>query len=88
MGARLDTMEAGPPNLWDAADPWMVEAFIGGCGSPGYETQVDLACTTGQGLEHNDSVLQRRLHTLVEESSDNWIYGIFWQRSLSPSGES
>ncbi|XP_024393060.1 transcription factor MYC2 [Physcomitrium patens] len=81
-------METGPPNLWDATDPLMVEAFIGGYGIPGYETQVDLGCTAGQDLEQNDSVLQRRLHTLVEESSENWIYGIFWQRSLSPSGES
>lgn len=78
----------GTPNYWDAADPLMVEAFIGGYEIPGYETQDDLASTLGQDLEQNDSVLQRRLHRLVEESSEDWTYGIFWQLSLSPSGES
>ncbi|XP_024370450.1 transcription factor MYC4 [Physcomitrium patens] len=81
-------MEMGTPNYWDAADPLMVEAFIGGYEIPGYETQDDLASTLGQDLEQNDSVLQRRLHRLVEESSEDWTYGIFWQLSLSPSGES
>ena len=81
-------MEMALPNLWDATDPLMIEAFIGGYGIPSYDAQDDLASAAGQGAEQNDSLLLRRLHTLVEESSENWTYGIFWQLSLSPAGES
>lgn len=83
-------MEMALPNWWDATDPLMIEAFIGGYGIPSYDAQDDLGATAagGQGLDQSDSVLQRRLHTLVEESSEYWTYGIFWQLSLSPSGES
>ncbi|CAM6041362.1 unnamed protein product [Sphagnum compactum] len=35
----------------------------------------------------NPTVLLRRLHSLVEETSLNWTYGIFWQLSASPTGE-
>lgn len=79
------------PNFWDATDPLMIEAFIGGYGIPSYDsTQDDPAITSvqaGGSSEQNDSLLQRRLHTLVEESTENWTYGIFWQLSRAPSGE-
>lgn len=81
-------MEMTLPNLWDATDPLMIEAFIGGYGIPSYDAQDDVASAGGQGVEQSDPVLQRRLQSLVEESSENWTYGIFWQLSLSPTGES
>lgn len=81
-------MEMTLPNLWDATDPLMIEAFIGGYGIPSYEAQEDLGSGAGQGADQSETVLQRRLHTLVEESAENWTYGIFWQVSLSATGES
>lgn len=94
----LGMMEMALPNFWDATDPLMIEAFIGGYGIPSYDstthddasaiaTSSSSAPPAGTTSEQNDSPLLRRLHTLVEESSENWTYGIFWQLSLGSSGE-
>lgn len=94
----LGMMEMALPNFWDATDPLMIEAFIGGYGIPSYDstthddasaiaTSSSSALPAGATSEQNDSPLLRRLHTLVEESSEDWTYGIFWQLSLGPSGE-
>ncbi|KAG0628675.1 hypothetical protein M758_1G045000 [Ceratodon purpureus] len=81
-------MEAAVPSFWDAGDSAMIEAFMGPAyGIPSYEAQDDLASTGDKGLELSETVLLRRLHSLVEESSENWTYGIFWQLSTSPTGE-
>lgn len=94
----LGMMEMALPNFWDATDPLMIEAFIGGYGIPSYDSTThddssaiatsSSALPAGTTSEQNDSPLLRRLHTLVEESSENWTYGIFWQLSHGPSGES
>jgi len=91
LGGGGGMMEMPLPNLWDATDPLMIEAFIGGYGiSSSYEAQDEaaLASSSAAGPEQSDSLLQRRLHTLVEESTVNWTYSIFWQLSLAPNGES
>ena len=75
----------GMMEMWDATDPFTIEALFGGYGIPSYDAPDDLAsAAAGQGAEQSDSVLQRRLHALVEEASENWTYGIFWQLSFSP----
>lgn len=81
-------MESPVPSFWDVGDSAMIEAFMGPAyGIPSYEAQDDLASTGEKGLELSETVLLRRLHSLVEESSENWTYGIFWQLSTSPTGE-
>ncbi|CAM6023124.1 unnamed protein product [Sphagnum balticum] len=49
-------------------------------------TSEDLG-SCGGGVEPSETVLLRRLHSMVEESSLNWTYGIFWQLSTSATGE-
>jgi transcription factor MYC2 len=74
-------------SLWDA-DSIMIEAFMGpGYGSPRYDAQDDQASTGDKGVELSETVLLRRLHSLVEDMAVNWTYGIFWQLSSAPSGE-
>lgn len=70
-------------SLWDSD---MVEAFMGpGVGIPHFESHEELA-NTGEA-ELQETALLRRLHSLVEETSVNWTYGIFWQLSNGPTGE-
>ncbi len=87
-------MDAQMQSLWqtaESADHAMIEAFMGtgGFGSPNYSSQgqEDLGTGAAAGLELSETVLLRRLHSLVEETSLNWTYGIFWQLSASPTGE-
>lgn len=72
-------------NAWEVADSAMIEAFMGtgyNC-VEGFEVQDD---PDGQ-LHLNESVLLRRLHSLVEESTVDWTYAIFWQLSALREGE-
>ncbi|CAK9859824.1 unnamed protein product [Sphagnum jensenii] len=87
-------MDAQMQSLWqtaESADHAMIEAFMGtgGFGLPNYsgQGQEDLGTSAAAGLELSETVLLRRLHSLVEETSLNWTYGIFWQLSASPTGE-
>ncbi|CAM6017813.1 unnamed protein product [Sphagnum balticum] len=87
-------MDAQMQSLWqtaESADHAMIEAFMGtgGFGLPNYSSQgqEDLGTGAAAGLELSETVLLRRLHSLVEETSLNWTYGIFWQLSASPTGE-
>ncbi|CAK9194917.1 unnamed protein product [Sphagnum troendelagicum] len=87
-------MDAQMQSLWqtaESADHAMIEAFMGtgGFGLPNYsgQGQEDLGTGAAAGLELSETVLLRRLHSLVEETSLNWTYGIFWQLSASPTGE-
>ncbi|CAK9875453.1 unnamed protein product [Sphagnum jensenii] len=81
-------------SLWDDAesvDHAMIEAFMGSGGlgltnNYSQQEQEDLG-SCGGGVELSETVLLRRLHSLVEESSLNWTYGIFWQLSTSATGE-
>jgi transcription factor MYC2 len=87
-------MHAQMPSLWDDAesvDHVMIEAFMGTGGlgltnNYSQPEQEDLG-SRGGGVEPSETVLLRRLHSLVEESSLNWTYGIFWQLSTSDTGE-
>lgn len=84
--------ETQVPSFWDVGDSAMIEAFMGPAayGIPSFNDaggHEDLASTGDKGLELSETVLLSRLHSLVEESSENWTYGIFWQLSSSPSGE-
>ncbi len=90
-GLRMHTQMQ---SLWDDAesvDHAMIEAFMGSGGlgltnNYSHQEQEDLG-SCGGGVELSETVLLRRLHSLVEESSLNWTYGIFWQLSTSATGE-
>lgn len=72
--------------LWEA-DPAMIEAFIPSSAAPGYEgqgQQDDPRGTMGEA-ELGDTVLLQKLRFLVEDTPENWTYGIFWQLSRSPT---
>lgn len=90
-------METPVPSFWDMGDSAMIEAFMGPAtygipssfhnnetnGGSAQEEQLG----NDKGLELSETLLLRRLHSLVEESPENWTYGIFWQLSTSPTGE-
>jgi len=89
-------METQVPSFWDMGDSAMIEAFMGPAtyGIPSsYNNDSNEGCAqedplgNDKGLELSETVLLRRLHSLVEESAENWTYGIFWQLSTSPTGE-
>lgn len=74
--------------LFDSADSAMIEAFMGPVlGFPNFESHEELANRGEAGQELNETALLRRLHSLVEETSGNWTYGIFWQLSSNSAGE-
>ncbi|KAH7302586.1 hypothetical protein KP509_23G078500 [Ceratopteris richardii] len=71
---------------WTNEDLQVVKQLLG-------PSAIDLLSCSLQGLSPaggrrlNEEVLQQALLNLVEGSSVNWTYAIFWQVSLTPKGE-
>ncbi|OAE33770.1 hypothetical protein AXG93_4361s1030 [Marchantia polymorpha subsp. ruderalis] len=77
--------DGGIRSLWDE-DNAMIEAFMGSAVySMPCNTQVELP--GAERPAYSETALQQKLQLLVESSTVNWTYAIFWQLSNSSSGE-
>ncbi|KAG6545148.1 hypothetical protein Mapa_013413 [Marchantia paleacea] len=77
--------DGGIRSLWDE-DNAMIEAFMGSAVySMPCSTQVELP--GAERPAYSETALQQKLQLLVESSTVNWTYAIFWQLSNSSSGE-
>ncbi|BBN20510.1 hypothetical protein Mp_Vg00340 [Marchantia polymorpha subsp. ruderalis] len=77
--------DGGLKAAWDE-DNAMIEAFVGS-GSFDLPFVPPDDVLGGRGLPISETALQQRLQLLVEGTSLNWTYAIFWQLSYYPNGE-
>eukprot|EP00252_Welwitschia_mirabilis_P026034 TRINITY_DN8344_c0_g1_i1.p1 TRINITY_DN8344_c0_g1~~TRINITY_DN8344_c0_g1_i1.p1 ORF type:complete len:581 (-),score=77.44 TRINITY_DN8344_c0_g1_i1:312-2054(-) len=77
--------EVATGKFWNEEDKRMVCSLLG----PNAFDYLMMSYVSSEGLVPgpSDSALQQKLQNLVESSSFNWTYAIFWQRSISKSGE-
>lgn len=71
---------------WSEEDIGMVKQLLGPSAISHLSWSLQ-GLTPAGGRKLNEAALQRRLHNLVEGSSVNWTYGIFWQLSSTGNGE-
>eukprot|EP00252_Welwitschia_mirabilis_P025067 TRINITY_DN7695_c0_g1_i2.p1 TRINITY_DN7695_c0_g1~~TRINITY_DN7695_c0_g1_i2.p1 ORF type:complete len:572 (+),score=94.84 TRINITY_DN7695_c0_g1_i2:481-2196(+) len=70
---------------WNEEEKSMVNSLLG----PNAFDYLMMSFVSSEGLVPgpSDSALQQKLQSLVESSSFNWTYAIFWQLSRAKSGE-
>lgn len=71
--------------FWNEEDKATVNSLLG----PNAFEHLMVSYVSSEGLVSgiNDCALQQKLQNLVESSSFNWTYAIFWQLSRSKTGE-
>ena len=81
MGSEAATVS----RFWDEEDKATVNSLLG----PSAFQHLMMSYVSSEGLVSgiNDCALQQKLQNLVESSSFNWTYAIFWQLSRSKTGE-
>eukprot|EP01018_Ginkgo_biloba_P010471 Gb_28786 [translate_table: standard] len=81
----MGTEAAATLRLWNEEDKAMVNSLLG----PNAFEYLMMSHFSSEGLVSgvSDGALQHKLQNLVESSSINWTYAIFWQLSKSKNGD-
>lgn len=76
---------AAASRFWNEEDKATVNSLLG----PSAFEHLMMSYLSSEGLVSgiNDCALQQKLQNLVESSSFNWTYAIFWQLSRSKNGD-
>lgn len=76
---------SGALRFWSEEDKAMVNSLIG----PNAFDHLMMSYVSSEGLVSalSDGALQQKLQNLVESSSVNWTYAIFWQLSRAKNGD-
>lgn len=82
---KMGSDAAAASRFWNEEDKATVNSLLG----PSAFEHLMMSYVSSEGLVSgiNDCALQQKLQNLVESSSLNWTYAIFWQLSRSKTGD-
>lgn len=82
---KMGSDAAAASRFWNEEDKATVNSLLG----PNAFEHLMMSYVSSEGLVSgiNDCALQQKLQNLVESSSLNWTYAIFWQLSRSKTGD-